>query len=246
MSVLFVNMRTDRPGHVQGEVVSVAPDGTIPSAYEERMMLVVSCAALPEANARTIYLRNGVPQNLLDAVTTAQATLAAARAAQPPVQADIDAAFSALMSAEAAASPSLFPARMRILDVTAVPALTKTRIAATWSRLAARLSDRETARLVAVRDWLDAHPDFGPLSVGNRLLTPRQWLERLAILWQLLKARGVPDATLDKIDRLGDAIRNRADDAERAILVAEFAGLAKPAVLTVTLTQLQNATVLNA
>jgi len=73
LAVLFVNMRTDRPGHVQGEVVSVASDGTVPSVYEERMMLVVSCAALTEANARTIYLRNGVPQNLLDAVATAQA-----------------------------------------------------------------------------------------------------------------------------------------------------------------------------
>lgn len=209
-------------------------------------MLVVSCAALPEATAKSVYLQSGVPQALLDAAKTAQSALDTALAAQPPVQADIDAATAALRSAEAAASPSLFPARMRILDVTAVPTLTKTRIAATWSRLAARLSDRETARLAAVRDWLDAHPDFGPLSLADRQLNPRQWRERLANLWQRLKARGAPDAALDKIDRIADAIRKRADDAERAILVAEFAGLAKPAVLTVTLTQLQNATVLNA
>ena len=246
MSVLFVSMRTDRPRMPPGHVVSVAPNGTIPSAYEERMMLVVSCAALPEATAKSVYLQSGVPQALLDAKTAAEAAWMAAVRAVPQVQADIDAAQAALDSANAAASPALFPARMRILDVTAVPATTKTRIAATWSRLAARLTDRETARLTAVRDWLDAHPDFGPLSLADRQLTPRQWLDRLANLWQRLKDRGVPDAALDKIDRLADAIRKRADDAERAILVAEFAGLAKPAVLTVTLTQLQNATVLNA
>lgn len=209
-------------------------------------MLVVACAALPEATAKSVYLQSGVPQALLDAQTSAQAAWMAAIRAVPQVQADIDAARAALDSADAAANPALFPVRMRILDVTAVPTVTKNRIAGAWTRLAARLTDRETARIAAVRDWLDAHPGFGPLSAGDRLLTPRQWLERLAILWQLLKERGVPDATLDKIDRLSDAIRKRADDAERAILVAEFAGLAKPAVLTVTLTQLQNATVLNA
>lgn len=51
MAVLFVSMRTDWPRMPPGHVVSVAPDGTIPSAHEERMMLVVSCAALPEATA---------------------------------------------------------------------------------------------------------------------------------------------------------------------------------------------------
>lgn len=240
LSLLLVSLRTDRPGHVAGEVVTVVSDIGKVGTMDRHDMLILD-VPLTQEQARTLYLRNGVPQANIDAALAARLAWRAATEATPPVQADIDATRAAYTAAAAAANPDLFPARKRILDVTKVPQTIRDRIAAKRAKIAEKRAEanaeghRRFMALIRLK--------FGPLTAEEEARTQHEWLEMLARRWAAAKAAGASEAVLGRLDAIADRLRADACAGEQSVLQPALALLPDAAVLTLTATQLQNATV---
>lgn len=239
MAELLVQLANVRAGHVAGEVVTVKPDGFPWSEQNRRLFPIVKCTALGLRAAATIYLVNGIPPTVSRALSDADAALSAAVASG---DADaISVAKSAVQAAKADADPTTWPPRARVLDVSALPSATRSRVLATWATRSSVRAQAEAQAQARFIDFLD-RSRLGPLTAEEKTRSVNAWQDMLQRRYDSAQLSGADAATLGRLRDLIDRLAHESRLGFRGVEDAALAPLAVPSPIAVTLATLQAAT----
>lgn len=225
------------PIRFAGEAVDVFADDFPLTPDHRRLLLHVRCSQLTVAQARSIYLKSGVP----DAVIAARDAADAALATAIRTGGDVTAAKAAARAAALESDPATWPTRLRYIDLSGVPTAVRNRINAHWAARAGAHAAAKAAAHARFIAFLDRSP-LGPLTAEEKLRPKREWEAMLHRRWKAAKDAGAPETLIGKLDALVDRIRAESRAGWRNVEDQAFAGLQIPNEVTVTAAQLQTVT----